>query len=203
MFAAVGIQVSEADFSFKSDLLSLWLFRNTEMSFIPLQTMDEKYNVNIYILFLEGSLNLKRDKRRQRLNQERRPVLLPHLPVPSTPPSSTVNPTPPQQITPLLNSEGQQDDRSSGGAPPINTHPPVEENTEVQAKQPQPDAVSVPESMKLHLSSTGPSCSPSPSPMLSHGSLSDLSRPPSSVFSRSTELSGWISGLSGKAVESH
>lgn len=44
MFAAVGIQVSEADFSsFKSDLFNLWLFRNVEMSFFSLQSMDNLY----------------------------------------------------------------------------------------------------------------------------------------------------------------
>lgn len=44
MFAAVGIQVSEADFiSFKSGLLSLWLFRNVEMIFCFLQTVDETF----------------------------------------------------------------------------------------------------------------------------------------------------------------
>lgn len=125
-------------------------------------------------------LNFKpENRRRKRVNQERRPVLLPHLPVPSTPPSSKGDSTPPPPNTPLSNSEGQQDRVNSDGASPSNAHPPVEENTEVQTKQPQPDDVSLTEYVKLRLDSVGPACFPSPTSTLSHRSLSDLSQPPS------------------------
>lgn len=144
-------------------------------------------------------LNLKAENRRSgRLNQGRRPVLLPHLPVPSAPPPSTFNPTPPLQDTPLLNSEGQQVKVDSDGASPNNAHPPVDENIKVQTKEPEA-AVSLMESTKLHLRSSGLACSPSPPSTLSQGSFSDFNQPPSSVFSQSTNLSGWISGLSGKS----
>ncbi|TNM91577.1 hypothetical protein fugu_019957 [Takifugu bimaculatus] len=114
--------------------------------------------------------------------------------VPSAPPPSTFNPTPPLQNTPFLNSEGQQVKVDSDGASPNNTHPPVDENIKAQTKE---APVSLMESMKLHLKSSGPVCSPSPPSTLSQGSSSDYSQAPSSVFSRSTNLSGWISGLSG------
>ncbi|XP_029681647.1 uncharacterized protein isoform X2 [Takifugu rubripes] len=152
---------------------------------------------------LERLLNLKAENRRSgRLNQGRRPVLLPHLPVPSAPPPSTFNPTPPLQNTPFLNSEGQQVKVDSDGASPNNTHPPVDENIKAQTKEAPVRPVSLMESMKLHLKSSGPVCSPSPPSTLSQGSSSDYSQAPSSVFSRSTNLSGWISGLSADARDS-
>lgn len=156
-----------------------------------LYKLDHLYEIlNICLFFLEGLLNLKPENtRRRRLNQGRCPVLLPQLPVPSTPPSSTSNPTPPPQNTLLLNSEGQQDNVDSVAA---------SQNIEVQVKEPQAD-VSPTESMKLYLHSAGPASSPSPPSTMSHGSFSDFSRPPSRVFSRSTNLSGRISGLSGKS----
>lgn len=132
------------------------------------------------------------------MNQGRRPVLLPHLPLPSAPPPSNFNPTPPLQNTPFLNSEEQKVTVDSDGASPNNAHPPVDENIKVQTKEPEA-AVSLMESKKLNLKSSGPACSPSPPSTLSQGTFSDFSQPPSSVFSRSTNLSGWISGLSGKS----
>lgn len=155
-----------------------------------------------YLFFLEGLLNFKPEsRRRKRVNQERRTVLLPHLPVPSTPLSSTFNSTPPPKNTPLSNSEGQRDRLNDDGASPSNTHPPVEEDVEVQTKEPQLDDISFTECVKLRLDSVGPGCLPSPPSMLSNGSLSDLSGPPSSVFTRSTQLSGWISGMSGNQCQ--
>lgn len=132
------------------------------------------------------------------MNQGRCPVLLPQLPAPSTPQSSTSNPSPPPQNTLRLNSEGQQDNVDSVATSPNYTCPHVEENTEVQVKEPQAD-VSPMESMKVYLHSAGPASSPSPPSTISHRSCSDFSRPPSRVFSRSTNLSGRISGLSGKS----
>lgn len=155
--------------------------------------------MNFKISIFSFLLNVKAENRRSgRFSQRRRPVLLPHLPVPSAPPPSTFNPTPPLQNTPFLNSEGQQVKVDSDGASPNNAHPPVDENIKVQTKEPEA-AVSLTESTKLHPKSSGPVCSPSPPSRLSQGSFSDLSQPPSSVFSRSTNLSGWISGLSGKS----
>lgn len=127
------------------------------------------------------------NRRRNRVNQERRPVVLPHLPAPSTPPPSTLRSTPPPQNTPLSHSEGQHHRGKSDGASPSNTRPPAQENTDVQTKE----DVSLAEGVKLRLDCVGPARSPSPPSMLSNGSLSDLSGPPSPVF---TTLSGCISG---------
>lgn len=124
------------------------------------------------------------------VNRERRPVLLPHLPAPCTPPSSTFNSKPPPQTPPLSYSEGQQDSVNSDGASPSNTPPPVEENLKVQ---PHLDDVSLTEDARLLLDSVEPRCFPSPPPRNSNGSLSDLSGPPSSLSTRSTKQSGWIS----------
>lgn len=130
------------------------------------------------------------------MNLERRPVLLPHLPVRSTPPS-----TPPPQNSPLSNSEAQQVRVNSNAASPGNAHPPVEENSEVQTKEPPPDGVALTEYTKLRLDSVGPTCSMSPLSVLSNGSLSGLSGPSSSVFTRSSQPSGWISGLSANQCQ--
>lgn len=152
----------------------------------------------MYLFFLEGLLNFKpENRRRKRGNQERRPVFLPHL----TPPSSAFNSTPPPRNTPLSNSEGQQGRGNSDGASLSNTRPPVDDHTDVQTKEPQPDEASLTESMKLRRDPAGPACSPSPPSMLSNASLSGFSGPPSAVFTQSTELSGWISGQSGNGCQ--
>nr|XP_046235015.1 uncharacterized protein LOC124053670 isoform X2 [Scatophagus argus] len=64
--------------------------------------------------------------------------------------------------------------------------------------EPQPAVVSITESnWKPHHGPAEPEQSPLPSSVVSYGSLSDISRPPSSLFSRSTNLSsGRISVLS-------
>lgn len=124
------------------------------------------------------------------VNQGRHPVLLPHLPAPSTPPSSTFHLKPPPQTPPPSDSEGQQDSVSSDGASPSNTPPPVEENMKVQTQEPHLDDGPLTGDTKLLLDSVGSACTPSPPSRLSDGSLSDLSGPPPGV---STKQSGWIS----------
>lgn len=151
----------------------------------------------MFIIFLKGLLKFKPENRRKRVAQERRPVFLPHLPVPSTPQSSTFKSTPSPQNAHFSNSGGQQDRVNSVGASPSNPYPPVEENIKVETKEPRSDDAALTKFTKMRGDSVGPACLPSPPSMLSNGALSDVSGPPSSVFSRSTNLSGWISGLAG------
>lgn len=135
------------------------------------------------------------------LIEGRRPaVVVPFLPLPVTPPSSTINPAPPCRNTPHLNAGGQQDKPHAVPASPRDPHRAPDEKDEVQEKEPRPAVMSITESdSKLHLGPAGPERSPSPTSVISHESLSDLSRPASSLFSRSTSLSsGRISVLSGK-----
>lgn len=155
--------------------------------------LDEIFKKNS-LFFLEGLFNLKPENRRRTMvNQERHPVLLPHLPTPSTPPSSTFNLKPPPQTPPLSDSEGHQDSVNSDGVSPSNTPPPVEENIKVQTQEPHLDDVPLTGDAKLLLDSVGSACAPSPPSRLSDGSLSDLSGPPSRASTRSTKQSGWIS----------
>ncbi len=129
-------------------------------------------------------------------------VVVPCPPLPATPPSSAVNPTPPHQNILHLDSGGQQNKPNTVPASPSDLHPAPGEKDEVQEREgaPRPALVSITESdWKLNLGPAGPERSPSPASKTSHGSLSDLSRPPSSLFSRSTDLaSGRSSFLSGK-----
>lgn len=129
-------------------------------------------------------------------------VVVPCLPLPT----STINPTPPRQNTRHPDCGGQQSKLNTVPASPPDPRPAPEEKDEVQEKQPQPAAASITESesdWKLHLEPAGPELSPLPASSVSHGSLSDLSRPPSSLFSRSTDLaSGRSSILSGKTSRS-
>ncbi len=65
-----------------------------------------------------------------------------------------------------------------------------------EEREPHPAVASF---MELRVGPAGPARSPSQASTSSHGSLSDLSRPPSSLFSRSTDLaSGRSSVLPGK-----
>lgn len=163
-------------------------------------------NFFFFLAFLEGFLHPKPDRRRNLVQNEgliagrRSAVVVPFLPLPATPPSSTINPTPPCQNTPHLDSGGQQRKPNTVPASSSDLHPAPEEKDEVQEREPQPAVVSITESnSKLHLGPAGPEQSLSPTSVVSHQSLSDLSRPSSSLFSRSTNLvSGRISVLSGK-----
>lgn len=132
-------------------------------------------------------------------------VVVPCLPLHTTLPSSTINPTPPLRNTPESISGRQLSKPNIVPASP-SCSPPPEEKNELQERErvPQPALVSITEAAepdwKLHLGPAGSECTESPtSAHVSHGSLSDFSRPPSSLFSRSTDLaSGRTSVLSGK-----
>lgn len=150
-------------------------------------------DLNTHLFFPEGLVDFKPENRRKkRVTPERRPVLLPRLPVPSTPLSSTLNSTPPPRNTPLPDPEGQQDRVNGGGGSPGNARPPVEENNKVQIKEPPPDDVSLTGDAGLPLRSVGPACSPSPPSVLSSGSPSGSGGPPSS---------GWLRGKSGNRCQ--
>lgn len=154
-------------------------------------------------VILAGYFHLNPDRRNKGLIAGRRSaVVVPCLPLPATPPPSTIDPTPPHQNTLHPASAGQQSKPNTVPASPSDLHPAPEEKDEVQEREkaPRPALVSITESdWKLNLGPAGPERSPSPASKTLHGSLSDLSRPPSSLFSRSTDLaSGRSSVLSGK-----
>lgn len=130
-------------------------------------------------------------------------VVVPCLPLPSTPPPSTISPTPPHQYS-LQSGSGRQQSKLNTVPASPSCPTPLEEKDELQdlERVPQPAPVSIKEAAepdwKLHLRPAGSERSESPTSTISHGSLSDFSRPPSSLFSRSTDLaSGRTSVLSG------
>ncbi|XP_054862585.1 uncharacterized protein LOC118469314 [Amphiprion ocellaris] len=129
-------------------------------------------------------------------------VAVPRLRLPATPPPSTINPTPPQPNTPQPDAEGQQSQTNIAPSTPSCLPPPHPEHQKdevpVREKLLQP-AVVEPD-VDLNIRPAGSTLSASPT-SLSQGSLSDLSRPPSSLFSRSTDLSsGRSSVLSDKTT---
>ncbi|XP_067347127.1 uncharacterized protein [Channa argus] len=158
---------------------------------------------------LEGCLHFRPERRncgvqKRGLNAGRcSAVVIPCLLFPATPPPSTITPTPPHQNTLHPDSGRQQDAPYTVAASPCGSRPPLQKKKDFQEKvrAPQPAVVSVTESAelqwKLNHRPAGPQLSDSPALTHSHGSLSDLSRPPSSLFSRSTDLaSGRSSALS-------
>ncbi|XP_071358591.1 uncharacterized protein [Trachinotus anak] len=149
---------------------------------------------------LEGSSHLSPDRRRRNAVQHegliagrRSAVVVPCLSLPATPPPSTINPTPPHQTTLHLDSGRKESMPNSVPASPPFSHPAPEEEDESQEREKAPQAavasIKQPD-WELHLGPAGSEHSASPT-SLSQGS--DLSRPPSSLFSRSTDL---ISGRS-------
>lgn len=128
-------------------------------------------------------------------------VVVPFSLLPATPPSSTKTPTPPcSNSPPHLNSAGQQSQPNTVPASPTDLQPAPEGEDEAQKQEAQytvaPDTET---DLKLHLEAGGPDRSPSPASVVSCESFSDLSRPSSSLFSRSTNLSSdRMSVLSGK-----
>ncbi|XP_054481033.1 uncharacterized protein LOC129112825 [Anoplopoma fimbria] len=157
---------------------------------------------------LEGYFHLNPGRRRNgvRMAGIRSAVVVPCPPPPAAPPSSTVNPTPPRQNTLLSDFERQQSKANTEPASHSCDHPASEGKGEAQEKERahHPAVVSIPESdWKLHPEPDGPELSSPPLSTISHGSLSDFSRPPSSLFSRSTDLaSGRSSFLSGDIRDS-
>ncbi|XP_030296066.1 nascent polypeptide-associated complex subunit alpha, muscle-specific form-like isoform X2 [Sparus aurata] len=115
-------------------------------------------------------------------------VVVPCPPLPATPPSSTINPEPLHQNTPQPDSKGKQTKLSSVPASRSSPrHAPEEKD--IQERETRPVVSSTTDG------SATPERSPSLTSMFSHGSLSDLSRPPSSLFSRSTDLASGRSSV--------
>ncbi|XP_040008635.1 uncharacterized protein LOC120803793 [Xiphias gladius] len=156
---------------------------------------------------LAGYFHLSPDRRRNGVRSEgsiagrRSAVVVPRLPLPATPPPSTINPTPPSQNTLHLDSGRKEGKPNTVPASPSYSRLAPEEKDESQEREkvPQAAVVSIAEpDWELRLGPAGSERSAGPT-SLSQGSLSDLSRPPSSLFSRSTNLtSGRSSVLSGK-----
>ncbi|KAM4569994.1 uncharacterized protein PAE49_009251 isoform 2-T2 [Odontesthes bonariensis] len=154
---------------------------------------------------LEGHLNSNPGRKQSGaqnvgLVQGRRSaVVVPCLQLPATPPPSSLSPTPPQQNTPHSDSGSQLSKLitipSPVSCPPPHPSPPQEKDEDSGSEKVQQPALVEPDS-ELNLWPGGSTRSASPT-SLSHGSFSDLSRPPSSLFSRSTDLaSGRSSALS-------
>ncbi|XP_041637040.1 uncharacterized protein LOC121505638 [Cheilinus undulatus] len=81
--------------------------------------------------------------------------------------------------------------------------PALEDKDEAQDREeaPQPALVSIAKSdMMLQLGPAEPDRSPSPASVVSHGSLSDFSRPHSSLFSRSTNLASGRSSVLSEII---
>ncbi|XP_049422781.1 uncharacterized protein LOC125882878 isoform X1 [Epinephelus fuscoguttatus] len=149
---------------------------------------------------LEGDFHPSPDRRANRvqITGRRSAVVVPCLPLPAAPPPSTINPTPPHQNTVHPDFERQQSKLNTAPASPSRPHPAPAEEDEVTEREraPQSAVVSITESdWMLHLEPAGPERSPPPASTVSHGCLSDLSRPPSSLFSRSTDLASGRSSV--------
>ncbi|XP_029318070.1 protein transport protein SEC31-like [Cottoperca gobio] len=137
---------------------------------------------------LEGHVHLNPDGRRNRVQMtgSSPAVVVPSLPLPAAPPSSTFNPTPPHLNNLHDDFETQQSKPDSVPASPSRPHPASEGKEEFHERERTPAELSVTES---------PEQSPPPASTISHGSLSDFSRPPSSLFSRSTDLASGSSSV--------
>lgn len=112
-------------------------------------------------------------------------IVIPCAQLPAAPPS--LNPTPPYNNTPHPDSERQENNSNPTPASP-HPLPPVKEKLLGGEK------VSLPAVLEPDLRPAGSTLSPPPS-SLSRGSFSDLSRPPSSLFSRSADLSSGRSSV--------
>ncbi|XP_065807649.1 uncharacterized protein [Labrus bergylta] len=154
---------------------------------------------------LEGNFQLPDRRRNVVPNQvggRRSAVVVPCLPLAASPPSVKLSPSPPHQNTPHLDSNKPDTVQTSPPSP----HSAPEENDDVQEREkspPQPDLVSITEpDLNEGLGPPGTDRSLSPTSVVSDGSLSDFSRPHSSLFSRSTDLaSGRSSVLSGDITD--
>ncbi|XP_026183221.1 uncharacterized protein LOC113142419 isoform X2 [Mastacembelus armatus] len=164
---------------------------------------------------LEGFVQFNPDRRQCGVQKgliagRRCAAFVPCHPLPATPPSSTVNSPPsstvnsppPHQNTLHPDSGGQQSRPCTVGASSYSPHPASEETHEFQKEERAPplDVLSITQSTepgsKLDLRPSGTGDSESLSSTVSYRSLSDLSRPCSSLFSRSTDLaSGRSSSL--------
>ncbi|XP_069376123.1 histone-lysine N-methyltransferase 2D isoform X2 [Paralichthys olivaceus] len=147
----------------------------------------------------EGCLHFRPERRRDVVQSEglsagrSSAVVVPCPPLPVTPPPSTINPTPPQQYALHPASGRKKPKPNTVPASPSRSPPAPEEVDKSQEREEAVASVNEPDS-ELQLRPVGSERSASPPP-LSHGSLSDLSRPPSSLFSRSTNLTSGRSSV--------
>ncbi|CAJ1054513.1 uncharacterized protein LOC122871396 isoform X4 [Xyrichtys novacula] len=159
-------------------------------------------------LTLEGDFTLSMDRRsnstQNRVSGRRSTVVVPCPPLPALPPSSTNYPTYlPHPNTP-------RHDTSSPGIVPSspassNPSPPGEEKDEPKEREkpPQPALASITElDLTLEFEAAGSVRSSPPASLASHGSLSDFSRPSSSLFSRSTNLASGRSSVLSDVIDS-
>ncbi|KAM8910567.1 uncharacterized protein AB9W97_006888 isoform 2-T2 [Spinachia spinachia] len=143
---------------------------------------------------LDGFFHLHPDGRRNRApmagSRSAAAVVVPCPPPPAAPAPRTANPTPPRQNS----ARGDVERRPSESASPRHD-PPGDEVRETHGAPPPGAAPPTPEP-------DGHEASPAAASCVSRGSLSDFSRPPSSRFSRSTDLaSGRSSALSAADAE--
>ncbi|KAI9543032.1 hypothetical protein NQZ68_013963 [Dissostichus eleginoides] len=180
-------------------------FRNSQLlqwgdfSLPLLANRPSQQETNIYSSSEQSYFHLNPDRRGNHVQITGRPssVVVPSLPLPPTPPSSTINPTTPLKINLHPDFERQESRPNSVPASPSYPHLSQEEQNEHQQEERAPQPAVEESDWKLLLGPAGPELSPPPASTTSHGSLSDLSRPPSSMFSRSTNLaSGRSSFLS-------
>ncbi|KAM9704837.1 uncharacterized protein ACNS7B_001264 isoform 1-T1 [Menidia menidia] len=181
---------------------------------IPLDLCNEFKRIFIlFFVFIEGFLYLNPGRKlngngaHREASIERRRSSSSALP--ATPPPSSFSSTPSRQRSPLPDSgraeSGPLPPPSPFRCPPLHPSPPQgkEEEDFEREKLPQPvllEPDSGPDS-EPDLRPAGSTRPASPA-SLSHGSFSDLSRPPSSLFSRSTDLSsGRSSALSHPTPE--
>ncbi|XP_023275137.1 flocculation protein FLO11-like [Seriola lalandi dorsalis] len=150
----------------------------------------------------EGSVRLSPDRRRSAVQNERRrsAVVVPCPLLPAAPPPSTINPTPPHHNTLPLHSGRKEINPSTVPASPSLSHPAPQEEDESQEREKAARAAAASvitephRELLLHPGAAGLEHPASPT-SLSQGSLSDLSRPPSSLFSRSTDLTSGRSSI--------
>ncbi|XP_069556289.1 uncharacterized protein [Brachyistius frenatus] len=154
---------------------------------------------------LEGHLHLGPDRRTGLAAGRRSAVVVPCLRLPAAPPPSTLHPAPPHRTTPHSDSERRQRESDTVSASPSCLLPPPPPPSPPPPPPPPPppqkqdkasegDKEDQPAAVEPSLGPPGSTLSASPS-SLSLGSLSDFSRPPSSLFSRSTDLSSGRSSV--------
>lgn len=174
-----------------------WFSRLKQKSFlVRLQMSSSSESNRLFLSRFKGFFRFSSERRkfgvRTRALLTVRRSAAPCVRLPAAPPPST---SPPHLDAPHCESGRRQSEPVSVPVPPLGHRPASEEGDVLQEKEQTPQPAVVRRSADLNLGPAGPERSVSP------GSLSDLSRPPSSLFSRSTDLSsGRSSILSGKPV---
>ncbi|XP_074554879.1 uncharacterized protein LOC141810914 [Halichoeres trimaculatus] len=143
----------------------------------------------------EGGFTLGLERKRNVQNHvtgRRSAVIVPCPPLPAPPPSSTVNPIPPHLNPP--HTSGTSSPASQPASPPF-SHPASEEEDE-NIKTGDPALVSISDSdVKQEFDPAELDQSSPPASAASHSSPSDFTRPPSSLFSRSTDFASGRSSV--------